>query len=364
MVIADGQVLVPSTIPVRKPDWSGLANVLEQLGQPAFRARQIRQWKYQKLVAGYGDMANLPIALRRRLAGELPYGVLRPVDRMQTADGRTTKLLFELPDGQQIESVLMRQKGAHEVATRNTVCVSSQAGCKMRCSFCATGHGGWRRNLTPDEIVEQVLHFARMLKGSAERVTNVVFMGMGEPLDNYDAVFQAVRILNDQTDGFGLGARSITVSTCGLAPEIRRMAGEQIQVNLAVSLAATTDDRRNELIPVNRRFPIRDLLSACDAYGQATRRRVSFEYVLIAGVNDSATEATRLAGLLKGRLAHVNLIPLNPVEGDAYARPEETAVRQFEELLKQAHIPVSVRYSKGVDIVAGCGQLRARSSAS
>jgi len=327
-----------------------------ELGEPSFRARQIAEWKYRKLAAGYADMRTLPLALREELARRLPFSTLEPVQEIGSADAQTTKLLFRLEDGQLIESVLMRH------LDRSTVCVSSQAGCKMRCSFCATGHGGWRRNLTSDEIVDQVLHFGRLLKNEHRHVTNVVFMGMGEPLDNYDAVLDAVWLLN-ATDGVGLGARNITVSTCGLVPEIRRLAGEPVQVNLAVSLAATTDDRRGELIPVNRRWPIRELLAACDEYARATHRRVSFEYVLIAGVNDSLEEADRLAGLLRGRLAHVNLIPLNPVEGDAYKRPEEPAIRRFEAVLQAARVPVSVRYSKGVDIVAGCGQLRAAATA-
>ncbi len=183
-------------------------------------------------------------------------------------------------------------------------------------------------------------------------------MGMGEPLDNYDNVMDAIRVLN-APEGVGLGARNITVSTCGVVPQIRRLAQEPVQVNLAVSLAATTDQRRNELIPINRRWPIQVLLEACDDYARRTHRRVSFEYVLIAGVNDSVDEAERLAGLLQGRLAHANLIPLNPVEGDPYRRPDEVAIRRFEAVLQRAGVPVSVRYSQGTDIVAGCGQLRA-----
>jgi 23S rRNA (adenine2503-C2)-methyltransferase len=329
-----------------------MIDLLRQLGEPAFRARQIADWKYRKLAAGWDDMRNVPLALREDLARRLPFSTLEPVRELSSADGRTTKLLFRLQDGQLIESVLMRQP------ERSTVCVSSQAGCKMRCSFCATGHGGWRRNLSADEIVDQVLHFGRALKGEHRRVTNVVFMGMGEPLDNYDAVLEAIRLLN-APDGVGLAARGITVSSCGLVPEIRRLADEPIQVNLAVSLAATTDERRDELIPANRKWPIRELLAACDEYARATHRRVSFEYVLIAGVNDSVDEAERLAGVLRGRLAHVNLIPLNPVAGDNYRRPAEAAVRRFEDVLRAAHVPATVRYSKGVDIVAGCGQLRA-----
>ena len=333
-----------------------MIDLLQELGEPAFRARQIADWKYRKLAAGWDDMRNVPLALREDLARRLPFSTIEPVRELSSADGQTAKLLFRLHDGQLIESVLMRQP------ERSTVCVSSQAGCKMGCSFCATGHGGWRRDLSPDEIVDQVLHFGRVLKAEQRRVTNVVFMGMGEPLDNYDAVLGAIRLLN-APDGVGLGARGITVSTCGLVPEIRRLAAEPIQVNLAVSLAATSDERRDELIPANRKWPIRELLAACDDYARATHRRVSFEYVLIAGVNDSVEEAERLAGLLRGRLAHVNLIPLNPVAGDAYQRPAEAAVRRFEDVLRATHVPASVRYSKGVDIVAGCGQLRATASA-
>ncbi|HLG70260.1 MAG TPA: 23S rRNA (adenine(2503)-C(2))-methyltransferase RlmN [Chloroflexota bacterium] len=335
-----------------------MIDLLRELGEPPFRARQIAEWKYRKLAGGYDEMRNVPLALREELERRQPFSTVTCARELESADRCTTKFLFRLHDGQLIESVLMRQQGAHETAPRNTVCASSQAGCKMRCSFCATGHGGWRRDLTPDEIVDQVLHSARRLKEEGARVTNVVFMGMGEPLDNYENVLAAVRTLN-APDGFGLGARNITVSTCGLVPEIRRLAREPVQVNLAVSMAAVTDERRDELIPINRRWPIHELLAACDDYAQTTRRRVTFEYVLIAGVNDSVEEAERLAGLLRGRLAHVNLIPLNPVAGDAYRRPDEAAVRRCEAVLRAARIPVSVRYSKGTDIVAGCGQLRA-----
>ncbi|MDE3074735.1 MAG: 23S rRNA (adenine(2503)-C(2))-methyltransferase RlmN [Chloroflexota bacterium] len=338
-----------------------LAELLAEWGEPGFRLRQIRQWKYRKLVDGYSQMTDLPASLRNRLESEAPFRASEVIRAATAADGQTVKVLLALQDGQQVESVLMRQRGPHETAERNTVCVSSQAGCKMRCSFCATGHGGWQRDLAPAEIVDQVLHFGRLLETEGRRVTHLVFMGMGEPLDNYDNVLAAVHLLNDPTL-FGLGARHITISTCGLIPQIHRLAGESVQVNLAVSLGATADDRRNELIPINRRFPIRQLLDACEAYAGSTRRRVSYEYVLIAGVNDSPAEAVRLAALLKGRLAHVNLIPLNPVTGDPYARPDEPAVRRFEEVLRHARVPATVRYSRGVDIAAGCGQLRANAT--
>jgi 23S rRNA (adenine2503-C2)-methyltransferase len=337
-----------------------LAETLQRLGEPPFRVRQIADWKYRKLADSYNQMANLPLVLRKRLQQELPFSTVELVREAQSEDGWTSKGLFRLADGELIEAVLMRhQEGPHETSERNTVCVSSQAGCKMACSFCATGHGGWRRNLSADEIVDQVLHFARTLKRDGSHITNVVFMGMGEPLDNYDSVLAAVRLLNGR-EGCGLGARSITISTCGVVPRILQLAREPVRVNLAVSLAAATDGRRDELIPVNRRWPIAELLAACDEYARATHRRVSFEYVLIAGVNDSTEEAERLSNLLRGRLVHVNLIPLNPVDGDAYRRPAEAAVRRFEVVIRQARIPVTVRYSKGVDIVAGCGQLRAQ----
>ncbi|MBV9121276.1 MAG: 23S rRNA (adenine(2503)-C(2))-methyltransferase RlmN [Chloroflexi bacterium] len=327
-----------------------LAELLQEWGEPAFRLRQIQDWKYRKMACGYAEMGNLPRALRERLAAAEPLLAVQAIDERQSSDGSACKALLQLADRQLVESVLMR----HDY--RNTVCVSSQAGCKMRCSFCATGHGGWRRNLSGQEIADQAVFFAQRLHREGSRVTNVVFMGMGEPLDNYDGVIEAIHLLNGP---FGLAARGITVSTCGLAPEIERLAEEPVQVNLAVSLAATTDDARGELIPVNRRWPIATLLAACDLYARRTHRRVTYEFVLIAGVNDSPAEAERLAGLLHGRLAHVNLIPLNPVEGDAFRRPDEAAVRRFEAVLRGQRLPVSVRYSKGVDIVAGCGQLRA-----
>jgi 23S rRNA (adenine2503-C2)-methyltransferase len=243
------------------------------------------------------------------------------------------------------------------------VCASTQVGCAIGCPFCATGQGGFRRNLSAGEIVEQVLHFARLLRVAGQdwtgvtAVTNVVLMGMGEPFANYEATWTAVERLHDP-DGFNLGARRMTISTAGLVPGILRLAEEALPVNLAISLHAATDALRDRLVPINRRYPLDELFRTLEIYVAKTHRRVSFEYVLIAGVNDSPEQAHALAARLKGFLGHVNLIPLNPIPNSDWKAPERPAVDAFRELLEQAHIPVSVRLERGVEISAACGQLR------
>ena len=328
-----------------------LADWLASWGEPSFRAAQIRRWAYRSLVTDFAEMSNLPKALRERLAEMACLGTMEPLKEMVSKDGLARKVLFELRDGQTIESVLMHYNKRH------TVCLSTQVGCAIGCPFCATGQGGFVRNLTPGEIVEQVLHFARLLKTEGAKVNNVVFMGMGEPLANYEATWQAIETLN-APDGFGLGARRITISTVGLVPGIERLSRERLQVGLAVSLHAAEDALRDELAPINKRYPLDELMRACRDYVERTRRRISFEYALVDGINDSLSQARRLARLLRGLLCHVNLIPLNPTAECPYRPSPRKRVLGFQAELDRLGIANTLRVARGLDIQAGCGQLR------
>jgi 23S rRNA (adenine2503-C2)-methyltransferase len=359
-------------------------------GQPAYRADQLYQWLYQRVAVDPAEMSNLPASLRARLAEEAQIELLAPAAETVSRDGHTTKTLFRLHDGQLIETVLMRYD------RRNTVCISSQAGCAMGCTFCATAQMGLQRNLTPGEITAQVLYFERWLRqqgeerksgtgrregigtdsppaasglrvtnyespvtGHGSRITNVVVMGMGEPLANYANLWQALRTLVDPA-GFGLGARKITVSTVGLVPGIDRFAEEDLQINLAVSLHAPNDALRASLVPINQRYPIAEVIAACRRYVASTHRRISFEYAMMAGINDSPALAEELAARLQGLLCHVNLIPLNPVVGSPYQPSRRADVDAFVAILESRGIPTTLRVRRGIDIDAGCGQLRAR----
>jgi len=332
-----------------------LEAILSAWGEPAYRARQVWTWTYAHQVDDFQQMTNLPRPLRDRLADAFLIDPLTPLTSQTADDGLTEKVLLALPGGERIEAVLMR----YPAAGRNTVCVSTQVGCAMGCVLCATGQMGFRRNLSAGEIVAQVLHAARWLRPHDQSVTHVVLMGMGEPLANYDASLVAIRRLNDPA-GFNLGARRFTISTVGLVPGIRRLAGENLQVNLAISLHAPDDAQRDELVPVNRRYPLADLFAAVREYIDRTHRRVTFEYALIADVNDSAAQARALAARLRGLLAHVNLVPLNPVPGVDLQPSSPRQVRAFQRVLEEAHIPVTLRDSRGISIQAGCGQLWAQ----
>lgn len=332
-------------------DKEQLQNLLAAWGEPAYRAKQVWRGLYRQLASTPDVLSDLPKALRARLSEEVIWDPLIPLATLRSRDGQTCKVLFALPDGAQVEAVLM-----HYVR-RHTVCLSTQAGCAIGCSFCATGQSGFQRNLSAGEIVAQVLYFARQIAVQGERITNIVLMGMGEPLANYEATWAAIRRVNDP-EGFGLGTRAMTLSTVGLVPGIRRMAYEPEQVNLAVSLHAANDVLRDQLVPINRRFPLAQLLEACRYYIAQTHRRVSFEYALIADVNDRDEDAHQLAELLDGLLAHVNLIPLNPIP-DSSLRPAPRArVQAFQRILQHRHISCTVRLRRGLDIQAGCGQLR------
>jgi 23S rRNA (adenine2503-C2)-methyltransferase len=330
-----------------------LATLLIEWGEPRYRADQIWRWLYRRFASVPEEMSDLPNLLRARLSTAARLDPLIPVAALDSSDGQTRKTLFSLKDGLQVEAVLMRYE------KRRTLCISTQAGCAVGCPFCATGQGGFERNLSAGEILAQVLFYARVLAEEEERVTNVVFMGMGEPLANYAATWAAIRRLNDPA-GFGLGARAMTLSTVGLVPAIQRMSQEPEQVGLAVSLHAATDELRDELVPVNRRYPLAQLMKACRDYVTATRRRISFEYALMDGVNDSDEQAHQLADLVKGFQAHVNLIPLNPTSDSPFRGSPQAQVRTFQAVLEARSVPTTVRMRRGIDIQAGCGQLRAR----
>lgn len=331
-----------------------LTMLMRVWGEPAYRARQVWEWLYQHKVTDFEAMQNLPKALRARLAEEFRISTLESVTELQSSDGQTVKRLWRLPDGQVIESVLMEYDGH-----RRTACISTQAGCAMGCVFCATGQMGFARHLTSGEIVEQALVFARQLDAEGERLSNVVLMGMGEPLHNYDATLEAVARLNDE-QGLNIGQRHITLSTVGLVPQIRQFADEHLQVGLAISLHAATDEERSQLLPVNRRWPISELIDAVRYYVEQTGRRVTFEWALIAGENDTEAQAHRLGKILRGLKCHVNLIPLNPTEGYS-GRPSDPArVQAFQDVLREYRVGSTVRVRRGIDIQAGCGQLKAK----
>jgi len=327
-------------------------------GEPAFRAAQLRAWLYETPVLGTAEMTNLPLALRERLADELwPFSV----QAEQFADqGRTLKWLFRCRDGAAVESVLMGYR------TRTTLCISSQAGCAMACSFCATGQFGFERHLEPGEIVAQIAYASAWLRrhpmpSAPTRVGNVVFMGMGEPLANYDRVRESIRRL---VDVMGMSARSITVSTVGVAPAIRRLATEPWPLRLALSLHAADDELRDRLVPLNKRYPIDDIVAAADEFRRSKGRRVSLEWALIAGVNDTPEQARGLASIAAELQAHVNIIPLNPTPLSADTPPDAESVQEFADAVSRAGANVTVRDTRGRDIDAACGQLRARSRSS
>jgi 23S rRNA (adenine2503-C2)-methyltransferase len=321
--------------------------------EPPFRAKQLWKWLYVRLATDFDQMSNLPRALRERLQGLYRIDPLTPLEEQVSADRLTQKVLFRLPDGQTVESVWMSYD------RRQTVCVSSQVGCPIGCSFCATGQSGFVRDLSSAEIVAQPLYFARRVQAVGQSLNNIVVMGMGEPLLNYDAVWQAIETWNDH-DGFNVGARKITISTSGYVPGISQLARESLQVGLAVSLHAAIDELRDQLVPLNRRYPLSELGTACHDYVAATNRRITIEYALIDGVNDSVQHALQLANWLRGLICHVNLIPLNPTPDCTYRPSPLAQVRAFQSVLVERQIATTVRAGRGGDVQAGCGQLRQR----
>ncbi len=329
-----------------------LIELLSEWGEPKFRSKQISKWIYHRFAKTFDEMTDLSLPLRSRLTRQTELARLDPVRVLRSKDGHTVKYLLALPDGTRIESVRMNYE------KRRTACISTQVGCGIGCVFCATGRMGLNRNLTSGEIVEQVLHIAAETAGPDNRkgLTHVVFMGMGEPFANYEHTMKAIRCLTS-SEGLGLGARRITVSTVGLIPGIRKFSREGLQVNLSVSLHAATDELRSRLIPVGRKYPLRELIQSVGEYIDRTGRRVTFEWALIDGVNDTKAELNALVSLIRGLMCHVNLIPVNPVAGYPKVAPKREVVRAFQAGLERAGIPTTVRMRRGIDIDAGCGQL-------
>jgi 23S rRNA (adenine2503-C2)-methyltransferase len=324
--------------------------------EPRYRARQIWSQLYRRLAPAPDSMVDLPAGLRQKLADSFDFSGVRPHIERTSSDGTTEKTLFRLADQREVETVLMRYD------QRRTVCISTQAGCGMGCPFCATGQMGFLRHLTSGEIVAQVLHFARRLAGSGERITNIVVMGMGEPFHNYDATLAALDRLHD-SDGFGFAARRSTISTVGLVPMIERFTAERRQINLAVSLHAATDELRSKMIPINRRYPLPVLREACRKYTETSRRRLTLEWALIEGVNDGQDQAEALAAWARGMLCHVNVIPLNPTRGYAGQPSSHHRVAAFREVVERGGLSCTIRVRRGLDIQAGCGQLATESQA-
>lgn len=345
--------------PVLDLSTEGLCAWLAERGQPAMRARQIRRWILQGGAESFGAMSDLPQSLRQHL--EVSFVPLASqVDRHLEASDGTHKLLLRLADGRRIECVLIQEAG------RRTACISTQVGCGMGCVFCASGLNGVERNLTVSEIVEQLVRLRNLPSpgqvtsiGSPARLTHIVVMGMGEPLANLDHLLEALELATAK-DGLGIGARHITISTVGLPAKIQRLADLGKQYHLAVSLHAPNNELRSQIVPTNPKTGLTDILAAADAYFQTTGRQVTFEYVLLGGLNDAPAQARELAGLLTDRKAHVNLIPFNDVEGLPYRRPTKEAIAEFVEILRKNGVSVKVRKRKGSEIDAACGQLRRR----
>ena len=345
-----------------------LAAWLAARGEPVYRARQVLAGVHRPEACSFADLTDLPIALRDDLAGAFRFSTIIASHVIEADGGLTAKSVHELDDGQRIESVLMRTPARGASAARTTICISSQAGCAVGCPFCATGQAGFGRQLTPGEIVDQVLHWHRApwlalgpewRPGDHRGHYNIVFMGMGEPLNNANRVFEAVRLLNDP-ERLGIGARHITVSTSGVVPGIDRMIAELPQVNLAISLHAAEDGLRDELVPINRKWPLRSVIDAGRRFADQTGRRVSIEYVMIDTLNDTPALADALATLARGWLSHVNLIPLNPTPGSRWSGSPRHRIDAFAAALRTAGVPVTIRDTRGREIEAACGQLHAQ----
>ena len=319
---------------------------------PVYRGRQVSGW-LARGVASFSSMNDLPKALRDALERDFRISSLRPVAVSQADGSLTTKTLFELDGGHSVEAVVMRY------TDRSTLCISSQAGCPIGCPFCATGKFPFGRNLKAHEIVEQAVDAVRILGAEDRRLSHVVFMGMGEPMANYASVVESVRRMADP-ELLGISPRRIVVSTSGMIPRIEQLAGERLPVTLAISLHAARDELRDVLVPINRKYPVRDLIGAAQGYATKTGRRVSYEWVMLAGVNDTERDAKELGTLLRRKLAHVNLIPFNPVDGTPYKAPDRAAIRRFKDMVEAQGLNVTVRDTRGREADAACGQLHER----
>ena len=335
---------------IRSMTLEELQAVMEKIGEKPFKAKQIYQWLHEKCAADYEEMTNISRRLRERLAEAYPLSGPRAVEVQTSRIDGTQKYLFRLADGNVVESVLMRYHHG------NSVCISSQVGCKMGCRFCASTLDGWTRNLLPSEMLSQIYQIRRM---TGERVSNVVVMGTGEPLDNYDNLLRFIRMLTDER-GQNISQRNITVSTCGLVPEIRKLAEENLQITLALSLHAPNQQKREQLMPIARRYSLPEVLDACRYYFEKTGRRMTFEYSLVGGENDSQQDAEELPRLIGGLNCHVNLIPVNPIKERSYVQSDKKVTLNFKKKLEKYGINVTIRREMGRDIDGACGQLRKR----
>lgn len=326
-----------------------LAERLKEIGAEPYRVGQILRWLYKSGARSFDDMTDLPAGLRDKLKSTFHLTHLTLLDTRSSAIDGTTKYLFKLEDGNTIETVFLPEP------KRATVCISSQVGCKFNCSFCASSPFGFARNLKASEMLDEVL--TARAKNPSKQITNIVFMGIGEPFDNYDNVIKTIRIFNDK-ESFNIGARRITISTCGLIPGIKRLMGEGLQVELSVSLHSADDRKRSEIVPVNKKYPVNELIEACREYTASTNRVITFEYVLIKELNSSEADAVKLAGLLKGVKCKVNTISYNKIKALDYDEPSPKDVKAFMKILQDRGVSAVHRKSKGEDIDAGCGQLR------
>ena len=327
-----------------------LQNLISEIGEPKYRAAQLFEWMHKKQADSFDDMKNIPEKLKTLLKQDYMIYTVKKERMQESKEDGTRKYLFELHDGEYVESVFMRYSHG------NSVCVSSQVGCRMGCSFCASTLDGLVRNLTAGEILGQVYS---IMRDTGERISNVVIMGSGEPFDNYDNVLGFMRLLSDEK-GLNISGRNITVSTCGLVDKIREFADEEMTATLAISLHASNDEKRREIMPIANRYTISEIIDACKYFFDKTGRRLTFEYSLIASVNDSEKEANELSNLLHGLNCHVNLIPVNPVKESGYKSPSKEAANAFKNKLEKNHINVTIRREMGRDIDGACGQLRRR----
>lgn len=327
-----------------------LKKEMESIGEKGFRAKQIYEWLHVKLADSFEEMTNLSKALREKL--EISYRIpgVHMADRQISKIDGTNKFLFQLEDGHVVESVLMRYKHG------NSVCISSQVGCRMGCRFCASTIGGLERNLLPSEMLGEIYQIQKL---SGERVSNVVIMGTGEPMDNYEYFLRFLRLLTDE-NGLHISQRNVTVSTCGIVPNMKRLADEQLQITLALSLHGSTQEKRKTLMPIANKYELSEVLEACDYYFEKTGRRITFEYSLVHGVNDREEDAKELIGILKPRNCHLNLIPVNPIKERDFQKPSRKSAEEFKNKLEKSGINVTIRREMGSDIDGACGQLRRR----
>ncbi len=335
-------------IDIKSLNYSELENLIISMGEKKFRAKQIYEWLHVRLVSDFNEMTNISAAFRNKLMDECSFTLLKPVEVLTSQIDGTQKYLFELEDGNVIESVLMKYHHG------NSVCISTQVGCRMGCRFCASTLDGLTRNLRPSEMLDEIY---RIQSISGERVSNIVLMGTGEPMDNYDNVIKFLELISDE-NGLHISQRNITISSCGIVQGIKNLADTGTQVTLALSLHASDDVTRKSLMPVANKYTIAQVLDACDYYFDKTGRRISFEYSLVAGVNDTQEEADKLVKLIKGRNCHVNLIPVNPIKERDYKQSDRVAIEKFKNKLEKNRINVTIRREMGRDIQGACGQLR------